>query len=151
MRRPVCIGIDPGPTTGIAICWAGIQPEWSLIQCTHDVVFELLDGLLNPLVLAVETYVVGARSGKSSTPDAGRITRELVGNLTAWAVLNGLRGVQRPAALVKPWATDERLAAAGIVAAKSGMRHALDAARHGLYATKAELGMPDPLSRKART
>jgi hypothetical protein len=52
---------------------------------------------------------------------------------------------------VKPWATDERLAAAGLLDPTKGMRHARDAARHALFCAVRDFGLPDPLSAKART
>jgi hypothetical protein len=55
----------------------------------------------------------------------------------------------RNASLVKTWATDKRLAAAGLLDATKGMQHARDASRHALYAA-VHTGMArDPLSTKA--
>jgi hypothetical protein len=50
---------------------------------------------------------------------------------------------------VKPWATDTRLAAAGLMEPTTGMRHARDAARHALFAAVKTYGLPDPLSARA--
>jgi hypothetical protein len=55
----------------------------------------------------------------------------------------------RAAALVKPWATDKRLHAAGLLDATKGMQHARDASRQALYAAVHMGVTPDPLSRKA--
>jgi hypothetical protein len=50
---------------------------------------------------------------------------------------------------VKPWATDERLEAAGLLDLTKGMRHARDAARHALFTAVKDGGVPDPLSKHA--
>jgi hypothetical protein len=58
------------------------------------------------------------------------------------------RGLDQAAA-VKPWVTDRRLEAAGLLALTSRMHHARDAARHALFAlAKAEV-FAHPLSRAA--
>ncbi|TDB80191.1 hypothetical protein E1091_19330 [Micromonospora fluostatini] len=101
-------------------------------------------------VVAYERFVVGRRAGQSSSAAAGERTRTMVGEVEAWA-----RGAQwrrvyaRSAAEVKPWATDLRLAAAGLLDLTKGMRHARDAARHALYCAVRDLGLADPLSRRA--
>ena len=56
----------------------------------------------------------------------------------------------RPAATVKPWATDERLKKAGLLAVCHGMPHAADAMRHLLYRAVRDAGVPDPLSRRGK-
>jgi hypothetical protein len=56
----------------------------------------------------------------------------------------------RAAALVKPWATDRRLTAAGLLDPTAGMGHARDAARHALYAAVHLQLTTDPLSKKTR-
>jgi hypothetical protein len=86
------------------------------------------------------------------------VTRDLIGTLQeVWeehdSTAEGRRGArwfQRPAAHVKPWATDERLEAAGLLEATKGMRHARDAARHALFAACKDGGIPDPLSKRSR-
>jgi hypothetical protein len=53
--------------------------------------------------------------------------------------------IKRCAADVKPWATDKRLEAAGMLGHTSDMKHANDAARHALYTAKHDARMEDPL------
>ena len=78
---------------------------------------------------------------------AGRVTRELIGVLADLAAGRPqVTVIRRPAGLVLPWATNHRLAAAGLMAPTVGMPHARDAARHALYAAVRDGGMPDPLS-----
>lgn len=73
---------------------------------------------------------------------------ELTGELAAVITGAGITVTVRPPALVKPWATDRRLEAAGLMSATAGMpAHARDAARHCLYAACHDLGLRDPLSR----
>jgi hypothetical protein len=107
-----------------------------------------------PIVVAIEKFVVRRRAAASSTAAAGATTRDLVGQLEATALdvrrrTAEVRVVLRSAAEVKPWATDTRLEAAGLLSACTGMRHARDAARHALFAAVKDAGAPDPLSRKA--
>ena len=71
---------------------------------------------------------MGPRAGKSATTEAGRITRELIAELTRHAPMH-----VRPAVTVKRWATDKRLEAAGLIGPTRGLPHARDAARHALY------------------
>jgi hypothetical protein len=54
--------------------------------------------------------------------------------------------VERPAAAVKPRATDTRLDRAGLLAPTRGMPHARSAARHALYAAVPAGLLADPLS-----
>ena len=83
-----------------------------------------------------------------STPVASRITRDLVGQLSALVSEGrGVRQIQRSAAEVKPWGTDLRLTKSGLLAITKGMPHARDACRHALFAA-VSAGMPDPLSAK---
>ena len=51
----------------------------------------------------------------------------------------------RKAADIKPWATNKRLEAAGLLGQITSMRHANDAGRHALYTASHDLYMEDPL------
>jgi hypothetical protein len=51
---------------------------------------------------------------------------------------------------VKPWATDKRLTAAGLLAMTAKMADARDACRHALYTAVHDAGIPDPLSAAGR-
>lgn len=150
------IGVDPGPTTGIV---AFEHPGWLLpngirvVQCSANAAVTLVRTLVAQrwsVLLAVERFVVGRGSMRAG--QHGTVTRELIGALQSlYEGLDGPLGWRaRSASEVKPWATDERLAAAGLLDPTKGMGHARDAARHALYAAVRDCGMPDPLSRKAK-
>lgn len=147
------IGVDPGPMVGV-VGFEAIRvqhPRPMIVQCSPSLVTDVLIALSEggDVVLAVERFVVGARSARSNDPAAGRIAREVVETCRAhaWADARGIRFVERSAAEVKPWASDERLSAAGLLVVTVGMRHARDAARHALFAAVKDCGMRDPLSR----
>lgn len=158
------VGVDPGPVPGIVMLdfeYPGpvLGGRASVLQADHATAPLLFDALLRDrlcrTVVQVETFVVGRSSMKSGRP--GAVTRDLVGVLQAlWqnfdATRTGRLGghwFQVPAGGVKPWATDERLEAAGLLEATKGMRHAKDAARHALYRAVKLGAATDPLSRKA--
>lgn len=150
------IGIDPGPVPGIVVL-GGRVPH--VVQCSHEIAPVLFGALLawpGPALVQVERFVVGRASMRAGRH--GAITRDLVETLrlvwedhdsTPSGRLGG-RFLQRSAANVKPWATDARLEAAGLLEACKGMRHARDAARHALFAAVHDGGIPDPLSKEAR-
>ena len=154
------IGVDPGVTTGIAVFEydkdLGERPTTAMYQA--DVVGApwLLEQLVkehtlngtvryHAVVIAVESYVAG-RHGKGAE---GTVTREFVALCDLLASRYGAKLFRRPAAAVKPWATDARLHRLGLLSATEGMRHARDAARHALFCAVHDFGVPDPLSRKA--
>lgn len=116
-----------------------------VLQCTAPLLTEVVSGLAQHrnVLVAVEKFVVRGRA----TADQ-RLTADQVAQLEV--VLAGVRFVERPAAAVKPWATDERLARAGLLDACRGMRHARDAARHALFAAVRDLGASDPFSWASR-
>lgn len=152
------IGIDPGPVIGIVRLQLAIQPEGratllgaEALQVTPGAAEPLLNALIqdDEAVVALELFVIGPRAARSSTPAGGAAAREVVKLVTDWALRCGLRYWSRSAAEVKPWATDIRLDAAGLLAPTTGMRHARDAARHALFAAVKTYGLPDPLSTRA--
>lgn len=154
------IGIDPGPIPGIVMLWphggGRRRLEIDVVQCSESAAPAVLWGLLDsnrsllgkaPCLVQIERFVVGSRSGRSSTAGAGAATRDLVGRLQGEAENQpNVKVVLRSASEVKPWATDVRLEAAGLLEATKGMRHARDAARHALFAAVKDGGVPDPLS-----
>jgi hypothetical protein len=147
---PLIVGVDPGQTTGIALFdpdWA----TWDFIQCSPGSVLWIVEeGITRGArLIAIERFVVGPRSARSASAKAGQLTRDLIGALSALgeATPSNLQVKLRPAAEVKPWATDKRLLAAG-TPALIGMRHAADAARHALFAAVKDCGIPDPLSNR---
>jgi hypothetical protein len=152
------VGVDPGLTTGvfaveffdggdrrdrrsdpIAVQIHGSEGVLSVVSTL------LARSPLSDKVLAVEQFVVGARAARSSSAHAGRVTRALISELGELEE----PVFTRTAALVKPWATDKRLHAAGLLDATKGMQHSRDASRHALYAA-VHMGVTvDPLSKKA--
>lgn len=165
------IGIDPGPIPGIVVLdvedMAIGEGRWiqeaRALQSTANAAAYLVEALLlehaGAALVQVETYVIGRKSGHLSSAGDSATTRDLVGAL-AQVVENHHRGeisgqtgtfVQRTAAQVKPWATEERLAKARLLEPTKGMRHARDAARHALYAAVHDGGLPDPLSKHFTT
>lgn len=156
-------GVDPGPIPGIVRLHLlrdsrGVEPTRLIgaaaLQVTPNVLGEVLDGLDGGIVnaLAYEKFVVGRRAARSATPAAGATTRDMIGRLEAWTQehCDG-RVHSRSAADVKPWATDKRLAAAGLLEPlTTGMRHARDGARHALFCAVRDYGLPDPLSKASR-
>jgi len=160
------VGIDPGPVPGFVMrrYIAGGVADTHVVQVNHQLAPVIFRALLDqypdiPTVVQIERFVVGRRAGASSSAKAGEQTRNLIGRLQElWenhdSTERGRLGghwFQRSAANVKPWATNERLEAAGLLAPTEGMRHCRDAARHALFAACHDGGVPDPLSKKART
>jgi len=159
----VVLGVDPGPIPGMAVLEFGIDDsgvyrliEANALQVSHGLAAEVATELIAQhtrgarppeLRVAVERFVVGTRSARSGTAKAGEQTRDLVGELRHVADVSGCWYVARSASEVKPWATDERLTAAGLTACTHQMRHARDAARHALFAAVKDGRVPDPLSK----
>lgn len=146
------IGIDPGPTPGICVLGVGTP---LLIQCDAaslgPLVGEFVDFYRDPddpLHLAVESWAVGPIS--RTNVRAANLIRDQIGELRAFASpaepIRVLVHV-RTASAVKPWATEKRLAAAGLLKRTVGMPHARSAAQHALYSHVRDSGAPDPLSR----
>lgn len=156
------IGVDPGPTPGIVSrTFSQDQGRWlddlAVFQCNADAAGFLVDALLchksiyDRALVACEEFVVRGRSGRSSTPEAGKATRDLIGRLQQVASANDAPLILRRASDVKPFCSDDRLRAAGLYDPTNGMRHARDAARHLLFAGMRDAGAPDPLRRKERS
>lgn len=145
------IGVDPGPTPGVVLlsltgAAAGVRIIGrEVVQCSAGALSAVLEALgAADALVAVERYVVGARSGRSATAGAGETTRDQVG-----ALIGAYPVVLRNAGQVKPWATDARLEAAGLLDLCKGMRHTRDAARHALFTACKDAGLPDPLSTRS--
>lgn len=157
------IGVDPGPTTGIVVLRPDGEPLIIQVNAAAAVfvvesLFELANSWPNrkPVLLAVEKFVIGRASMRAGRH--GELTRELIGRLEHCAkVIHGddfipnlgNQFVQRSASEVKTWATDLRLAAAGLVEPTKGMNHARDAGRHAIFAAVRAGLLVDPLSRSA--
>lgn len=161
-----CIGIDPGPMTGMSFLdyVSGHLVGKTLLQCDGASAPVILKSMLyanygdrnmhavpvyGRKVAALEKFVTGTSAG--SRGKAADVTRELVFELAEVLQAFGYRAAIRPAADVKPWATDKRLVAAQVIPSEKGMRtefrHAYDAARHCLYGAWQAGAVQDPLTR----
>src|SRR6476661_1054828 len=147
MDNRCVIGVDPGETTGIVrieyrMVGESIESNgfWYptgdpiVIQCAHKSVHAILTWLttVGNVIISHERFVVSSRSSRLRKAASSQITRDLNG----W--IDGLRCkcvrvVEHRAADVKPWATDEKMAALGLVLPPE-MRHARDAAKQAAYA-----------------
>jgi hypothetical protein len=154
-----CIGVDPGPATGI--CFLdydrGRLAGRTLLQCDAASAVVVLRGMLTAYytdgrvlrrVGSVEQFRTGTSAG--SVVRGAQVTRQLVMEIAEMLQLFSYTVRIRPAADVKPWASDKRLTAAGIVtgAMHGDMNHAYDAARHCLVGAREAGVITDPLLRK---
>lgn len=163
------VGLDPGPTTGMAFLdyhqlpgglWSPV-PEALLLQAEGNAAVLVLEAMLKgrygpdrPVAGrfgSVERFVTGRSAGTGSR--ASDPTRQLVMMLTECLQLYGYAAKLRSAADVKPWASDKRLIRAGIATAGSGihgkLRDGYDGGRHALFCAVQDARMPDPLARTA--
>lgn len=155
------IGVDPGPLPGVVALRLLDQRARIRLDRAYQVKPYLLEQYLDDLtselelpypeqfIVAVERFVVGTRASRSRAAQDGAVTRDMVGAVKAWGRARNVQVHNRSAAEVKPWATDIRLEAAGLLAPTKGMRHARDGARHALFCAVKDYGLPDPLSSKA--
>lgn len=161
-RIDSCIGLDPGPATGLCFLdySEGKLVGRTLLQADGGSAPVVLQGMLRAYyegsgqviakrVGSVEKFVTGRSAG--SLGGSADVTRQLVMELAEVLQLFGYHVSIRPAADVKPWASDKRLTAAGIVtgAMHGDMNHAYDAARHCLYGARDAGVIVDPLRRDA--
>jgi hypothetical protein len=150
------VGIDPGPSTGISFMdYVGSRLAGSMqLQVDAKSAVLVLETILvahYPVTAAnivrrqgeVEAFVTG-RSAGSKGEDA-EITRQLAFQLLETLQLYGYATKLRKAGDIKTWASDKRLAKLGIFRENTGMRHANDASRHGLYTAVHDIYMEDPL------
>ena len=126
------IGIDPGPTPGLVVLTTYADRITAVTKL--DAPAPDLRGLGEQLAMAslvsMERFVLGrgtARKTKAGTEK----TLAQVAEVRAMCEKMGVRLVQYPAGVVKPWATDERLRAFGCYVTGN---HHRDAVRHALYA-----------------
>lgn len=146
------IGVDPGPQPGMArlVYCAGVLMRVDVAQCSPGAVSAVIAALLaqlpGPAVVQVESLVTGSRTGRVRNQGDLGATRQVISAVTGTLREHNVPAVTNARAVdAKRWATDERLAAAGLLEPTKGMRHARDAARHALYLA-CKSGMPDPLS-----
>jgi hypothetical protein len=169
-----CIGGDPGPATGLAFLdyEDGRLAGRSLLQVPGADAPHVLRGMLlgyysgmkrdttvgqwltEPVigrrVASLEKFVTGASAG--SRGKNADVTRQLVYELAEVLEEFGYTVKIRPAADVKPWASNKRLVAAGIVRDEKSfhtdMGHSYDGARHCLYGAHEAGIVKDPLLRR---
>lgn len=152
------IGIDPGPTPGlVGLLFSDSKLiKTDVIQCSGSMVGHAFEMLLKgykdvpgiEVYLQVEKFVISR--GSYRTGSAGARTRDMVGDIAAYALRLGIHVTQRSASVTKDWATDTKLRAAGLYDATAGMSHARDAARHAMYTAVHEGNIPNPLSKRAQ-
>lgn len=152
-----CVGVDPGPTTGIAFLdyQNGVLAGRTVLQCESRTAEIVLRAMLRQYymipdigkrVASVERFVTG-RSAGARGPNAD-VTRQLVMELTELLEMFAYRVKIRAAADVKPWASDRRLATVfGKANFTGSMIHGYDAARHALYGGHEAGVVKDPLLR----
>jgi hypothetical protein len=159
------IGLDPGPTTGMAFLdYRGLvlpgrtAPQWDLVGRTSlqvdgesaQIVLEAMiskyysdPNVVGARYAGVENFITGNSAGtKGKNAD---VTRQLVMQLTEHLQIWGYSVQIRKAADVKPWATDRRLQSIGMLG-PAEQKHANDGVRHALFAAKADAKMRDPLA-----
>lgn len=147
----IVIGVDPGSTTGLAVltlvdgryqCEQVLQvPAGDVPKVFEDLFSWDIDGTTR---IATEAFMIRGRAARSRTPKGGEHARRINGWIHG--TFPARMVTSRSASQVKKWATDRRLAAAGILGQTMGMGHARDAQRHALFAARMDLQWPDPLS-----
>lgn len=152
------LGIDTGPHTGFFAAWWS-RATWELqyalaFECAAVMAPSMLRVLMEvpavPMVKVAGIEAFTAR-GRSQRLAGVRIAAMHAEQHELLAVLNhcGVHCLARPAGTVKPWATDKRLEAAGLLKLAGTSPHIRDAGRHMLFSA-CQAGLPDPLSSVAR-
>ena len=152
------LGIDTGPHTGFFAAWWS-KTTWELqyalaFECAAVMAPAMLRVLMEAVpsipfrAAGIEAFVARGKSVKLAGVRAAAMHAEQHELL---AVLNhcGVHCQARPAGMVKPWATDKRLEAAGLLTLAGSSPHIRDAGRHMLFSA-CQAGLPDPLSAIAR-
>jgi len=153
-------GADFGPTTGLAFAaWDRATTELVSVialECTDGQAPGLLGLLLGAWpygpavrVAGMERFVPRAKSQSLRGVSVARMQGSILA-LSQVFTAHRIAVRLRPAADVKPWATDRRLAAAGLLAATEKFTDARDAGRHMLFTAVQDAGLPDPLSAVTR-
>ena len=149
------IGIDPGPVPGIVLLCldaARLGDAAEIYQCNARSAPWLLRRICERTPGAragMEPFTPGHGPGARMT--AGQVTAGQVTELAAILEHYGIPCSPQRNSLVKPWATERRLDACGLLALTAGSAHARSAAGQALYCAVWSCGYPDPLSpRSAR-
>lgn len=148
MYSPAFIGLDPGVSTGIVLgIYNSLHGKWTIhaFQCTADSAPWLLEQLIctyNVNFVAAESFVTSNGAGaKGKDADT---TKKVLYQAEFVIRDHNLLFHQYPAGIVKPWATDKRLAKIGFPLGPK-FRDARDAGRHMLYSAVKFAQAPDPL------
>lgn len=111
---PYYIGVDPGPSTGIALLNLedGCSPEWTVFQVTGNGAAGLLIYLcrsFHPRAVEYEEFVPSNRAGTKGK--AAQETRMIADNIPRIVQANWAAAfvVARRATDAFPWATEKRL------------------------------------------
>lgn len=156
-----CVGIDPGPTTGM--CFLDFEDGRlvgrTVLQADGGSAVIVLRGLLLgyynvPQGIgrrsgSIEKFVTGRSAG--SRGRAADVTRQLEMELAEALQMFGYAVKIRAAATVKPWASNKRVAAGlGLKEAQltDSLRHGWDGARHCLFGAREDGIIADPLLRR---
>ena len=126
------IGIDPGPKPGLVVLTTYDGRITAVTKLDGPALdFRGLDEqLAQSSVVSMERFVLG-RGTARKTRAGTEVTLAQVARLRELCERVGVRLVQYPAGVVKPWATDDRLRAFGCYVTGN---HHRDAVRHALYA-----------------
>jgi len=123
------VGVDPGPAERF-----GCVLLTTYVDRMPDVVvlpYDALDGWLSVVELvALERFVIGHGTVRR-TRGGTAATLECIAHVHDVTARAGTRLLELPAGIVKPWATDERLALWGLTIKGD---HHRDATRHALFA-----------------
>lgn len=149
------LGIDVGPHTGFFAAW-WIPGTWKLqyalaFECSAAMAPAMLRALLAhrlPRMAGIEAFIARGKSVKLQGVRTAQVMSQ-VGELRTVLDYHGVPVIARPAGTVKPWATDKRLEAAGLLRLAGTSPHIRDAGRHMLFSA-CQAGLPDPLSAIAR-
>ena len=148
------IGCDPGPTTGLSFLdyAGGCLIGWTVLQADGNSAPGVLSAILaqgyadpgriGKRYAQVEPFITGQGAGTRG-PKAD-YTRQEAFKLLELLQMWGYAVQLRKAADVKPWASDKRLNAAGILRPPEN-RHGNDASRHAIFCAAHDARMPDPL------
>lgn len=158
-----CIGADPGPATGLMfmdyedarlVGWSAITVpgQCAVVTLKAHILAYYAGNHVAKRVGSIEHFVTGQSAG--SRGKAADVTRQLEMEIAEILQMFGYKTTIRPAADVKPWATDKRLVAAGIplsVVGRTEFRHAMDGGRHCIYGAREAGVIPDPLASVTRS
>lgn len=146
------LGIDPGKTTGMGLVAYdpedpnGYSVHWLGEIPTRIEVYGIALASDAHLV-AIERFISGPRAAMGKDRVAADTARSIVSDVLALE----RNVIVRNAADVKRWATDRRLASAGLLAPTAEYsNHGRDAVRHALYSLVSGFHCPDPMGRTFR-